>query len=64
MVGTTAGTVAHGLVYTPIYMYCEQYGSGTVGFMGQLKQSAPGIGTTNFVPNGTVRYYIFYQEAV
>jgi hypothetical protein len=64
MVGTTAGTVAHGLAYTPIYMYCEQYGAGTVGLMGQLKNSSPGIDGTSFVPSGTVRYYIFYQQSI
>jgi len=60
-VGTTAGTVAHGLSYAPIYMYCEQYGAGTVGLMGQLKDSSPGVDTANFVADGTVRYYLFYQ---
>jgi hypothetical protein len=63
-VGTTSGTVAHGLDYIPIYMCCEQVGGGTVGLMGQFKASDPGIDATNFVANGTVRYYLFYQQSI
>ena len=63
-VGTTSGTVAHGLSYVPIYMCCEQIGSGTVGLMGQLQNSAPGVDSTNLAAGGTVRYYLFYQQSI
>jgi hypothetical protein len=63
-VGTTSGTVAHGLSYVPIYMYCEQLGSGTVGFMGQLRFSSPGVDSTNIETNGSAIYYLFYQQSI
>ena len=64
-VGTTSGTVAHGLAYAPIYMACQTMGAGTTGFMGQLfNPGNVGIDSTNIVTSGTMRYYIFYQQSI
>lgn len=65
-VGTTAGTVAHGLSYVPIYMSCTKIGEGTVALMGQtFGASYPSIdGTIFYSGYGTVRYYIYYQQGI
>lgn len=64
-VGTTSGTVAHGLSYVPIYMANSQIGVGTVGLMGQITEATlTGIDATNYTSSGTTRYYIFYQQSI
>jgi len=64
-VGTTSGTVAHGLSYAPIYMTCQSMGVGTVGLVGQLFDPGnAGVDTTNIVTSGTMKYYIFYQQSI
>lgn len=64
-VGTAAGTIAHGLSYTPIFMCCQTFGSGTTGFMGHfVNPGIVGVNSTNIEVSGTIRYYLFYQQAV
>jgi len=70
MVGTTSGSVAHGLPYTPIFFATEQI-NGTSLLVGQQITSSPVVIDSNYiyaVSNitnvGTIHYYIFYQQSI
>lgn len=62
--GTTSGTVAHGLSYTPAYFSCRELGTATKwGLVGQNYFGATPHMTDTYFNAGSVntRYYIFYQ---
>lgn len=65
VIGTTAGSIAHGLAYVPAFMANEQFGT-TAGFVGQVLNGPVFMDSTYFYANasGTVHYYIFYQQSV
>jgi hypothetical protein len=62
-VTTTAGTVAHGLAYIPIFFTTRPFStSGHYSFIGDDVSYCDTSKLTTTV-NGT-RYYLFYQEGV
>lgn len=66
MVGTTTGSVAHGLAYIPAYLSTSQLNSSSKWSMvGQGYYSSYHYMTSsNFVSSGNnTKYYIFYQDA-
>jgi len=69
-VGTTSGSVAHGLSYVPIFMATEQI-NGTTLFVGQQITSSPVVidstyiyAMSNITNAGTIHYYIFYDQSI
>ena len=67
LVGSTTGSVAHGLAYVPIYFAMSKISSTKWGIVGQNYHSTlPYCDSTNFVSNGggvkESKYYIFYQQ--
>lgn len=67
MVGNTAGSVAHGLAYIPIYFSMSKISATKFGIIGQnYFGGIPYTDATNFVSNGggtnESKYYIFYQS--
>lgn len=60
--GTTSVSIAHGLAYIPIFFSTYEKASGKYSFIGSDNSY---IDTTNLVPPAyTIRYYIFYQDAI
>ncbi len=63
IVGTTNGTIAHGLGYPPFFFTTSKDFSGNYTLVGDDWYSY--ADDTNFYPtSGTVRYYIFYQQGI
>lgn len=59
----TGQTYAHGLSYVPIVFFMNKYSSTKGGLIGQDTVGSH-VGTANVVAGSSIKYYVFYEQAL